>query len=479
MATYTKPTISNYNDNPPTNDGSTNFVDNGVDWDRHIDEIGDPLNNYSDSINNETSAAFGRIDNARYTSVTDYGATGDGATDDTAAIQSAITAVENASGGVVFFPYGEYLISSVLTIVGNKDISLLGESWGSKITISGTGIGIKIGNSSADQTAQIFIDRLRITGNASSSHGVQILRSHACRIYDCRIEYCGGDGINLGGAYSTRIVRTRSSNNTGNGIYSYVLGGSGVDYIEMMSVKSFANAIGIYFDCTDRASAGVHVTHCDIEGNGVGIQFDVGSSGNSEAWSITNTYFENQSGKNLAIGTDGGSGFFRSFRMMSNNVNDGTSDPATNTCEFGHIQSASITNNLFADCNVSVTTDSEIAFWSGNTASGSTFPSGYPNRLASFEEFQVREDFSGSGGSTPITRVGDQLRIGSRCGWSRQIYPGTAITGAGHQTDCGIHAGTGAPDNGVGNNGDFYFRADGTSMSRLYVRLAGVWNGIL
>ena len=105
MATYTPPTISNYNDTPPTNDGSEDNVNNLVDWDRHIDEIGDPLNNYIDAVNTETDAAFDRIDDARWVSVTDYGATGVGA-NDAPAIQAAIDAVEAAGGGVVFFPKG-------------------------------------------------------------------------------------------------------------------------------------------------------------------------------------------------------------------------------------------------------------------------------------------------------------------------------------------------------------------------------------
>lgn len=54
--------------------------------------------------------------------VTDFGAVGDGTTDDTAAIQSALNAT--AAGGTVYFPMGTYLISSQLT-VSNKEIHLI------------------------------------------------------------------------------------------------------------------------------------------------------------------------------------------------------------------------------------------------------------------------------------------------------------------------------------------------------------------
>jgi len=52
-------------------------------------------------------------------SVKDYGAVGDGTTDDTTAIQNTISAVGAAGGGVVFFPTGTYKISSKLTINNN------------------------------------------------------------------------------------------------------------------------------------------------------------------------------------------------------------------------------------------------------------------------------------------------------------------------------------------------------------------------
>jgi hypothetical protein len=52
-------------------------------------------------------------------SVKDFGAVGDGVTDDTAAIQAAINATQAAGGGVIFVPLGAYKISSTLTITGN------------------------------------------------------------------------------------------------------------------------------------------------------------------------------------------------------------------------------------------------------------------------------------------------------------------------------------------------------------------------
>lgn len=50
--------------------------------------------------------------------VMDYGAKGDGVTDDTAAIQAAVNACATAFGGCVYFPHGRYVVSSSITYAG-------------------------------------------------------------------------------------------------------------------------------------------------------------------------------------------------------------------------------------------------------------------------------------------------------------------------------------------------------------------------
>ncbi len=60
-------------------------------------------------------------------SVTDFGATGDGATDDTTAIQNALAALVAAGGGTLFFPRGDYEISSTIAVGDNRDIYIKGE----------------------------------------------------------------------------------------------------------------------------------------------------------------------------------------------------------------------------------------------------------------------------------------------------------------------------------------------------------------
>jgi hypothetical protein len=74
-----------------------------------------------------------------FVSVKDFGAKGDGITDDTVAIQKALTD-SATTGGAILFPSGTYILSSTLTI-SDKPIVLLGQ--GMEVTIlKWTGVGM-------------------------------------------------------------------------------------------------------------------------------------------------------------------------------------------------------------------------------------------------------------------------------------------------------------------------------------------------
>lgn len=76
-------------------------------------------------------------------SVRAFGARGDGQTDDTAAIQTAIDAV-SPSGGVVRFETGRYLITATLRVASAYPVSLVGEMLGQMHTPAG-GSAILVG----------------------------------------------------------------------------------------------------------------------------------------------------------------------------------------------------------------------------------------------------------------------------------------------------------------------------------------------
>ncbi|TMV47325.1 hypothetical protein FE783_22235 [Paenibacillus mesophilus] len=77
----------------------------------------------------------------RIYSVKDYGAAGDGVTDDTAAIQAAIDAAGLAGGGVVFLPPGTYSVKRSSPARSYNYSLLIKES---NVTIEGSGMGASV-----------------------------------------------------------------------------------------------------------------------------------------------------------------------------------------------------------------------------------------------------------------------------------------------------------------------------------------------
>ena len=73
----------------------------------------------------------------QYVSVKDFGAVGDGVTDDGPACRAAITAVETLGGGTVYFPAGTYrLVKDPLDTLGNSALTLTGS-----VHLVGAGVG--------------------------------------------------------------------------------------------------------------------------------------------------------------------------------------------------------------------------------------------------------------------------------------------------------------------------------------------------
>ena len=82
--------------------------------------------------------AHNRMIAGQYVNVRDFGATGDGSTDDTAAIQAAIdfidTGSETETGGIVYFPRGTYMISSTIYVRNTHGSNL------ASVTLEGEGM---------------------------------------------------------------------------------------------------------------------------------------------------------------------------------------------------------------------------------------------------------------------------------------------------------------------------------------------------
>ena len=114
-------------------------------------------------------------------SVKDFGATGDGTTDDRAAIVSAIAHVESLGGGTVFFPVGSYNIGSTGITVTSQGITLLGEGMGgqtsgkngSRIIYTGSGAGVQLTTDSGNAWGVNLLN-MHIDCNSSGAIGLKV-----------------------------------------------------------------------------------------------------------------------------------------------------------------------------------------------------------------------------------------------------------------------------------------------------------------
>jgi hypothetical protein len=124
--------------------------------------------------------------------VKNYGAIGDGITDDAAAIQATIDTAEKAPWGIVMFPAGTYFIRSALKPV--SFITMMGVGIGSKILqASGTNFNML---ESKDRIYHLTITNLRLDGNHAGKIGINMWLDHSI-LDHLFIENFAGDGINM------------------------------------------------------------------------------------------------------------------------------------------------------------------------------------------------------------------------------------------------------------------------------------------
>lgn len=148
--------------------------------------------------------------------VKDYGADGNGTTDDTASIQAAVNAANGVGGGVVYLPAGTYKLTSAVTL--HNRITLRGDGdFVTNIVQSSTTANGFIGTN----LIYIIIEHLRLTGpGTGSGSGLQ---------FDGEFDYCilrdmsttnwGSTGIIIEQPIVSNFTRVTSFNNGGAGFY--------------------------------------------------------------------------------------------------------------------------------------------------------------------------------------------------------------------------------------------------------------------
>lgn len=120
--------------------------------------------------NPSNAAAPGK---AQY-NVVDYGAKGDGITDDAPAITSAIEAANSGGGGIVFFPPGTYIIAKTLPVCSN----IVYQGSGINATIvklqSGISSDMFAGGTSGSEINSFSFQQMTLDGNSSGGNGINV-----------------------------------------------------------------------------------------------------------------------------------------------------------------------------------------------------------------------------------------------------------------------------------------------------------------
>lgn len=326
-----------------------------------------------------TALAFAQLP---YVTPEDYGAVGDGSTNDATAIQSAIS-----SGFPVYFSQKNYRITTALTVPSNT--RLIGSGAGSIISVT-TNITCL-----ALQGNQISISGLTFQGNDgnSSQIGISIIGNGAFTLERWGITVTDCRAFDMGtGFYTNNIVGSGGATNHQGGVQfsnciasSCVLQGFFMDargeYNSMSNCNAYTCGTGVRFIGGNNTYTGGQITDCTTgliiaagtnDGHGVisGVKINhnttnVNISGLTNGFTISNCEFFSG---NITVGTSVGVRFIG--------------------CDFGLVTTVTSTNNTTAlefICNRFLTAPTFSATGTNPTGFGNTMESGtFPSNFANF-----------------------------------------------------------------------------------------------
>lgn len=200
---------------------------------------------------------------AQVFNVKNYGAVGDGVTDDLIGIQAALTACGAAGGGTVYMPPGTYYVTNVLLVPANTVLcgagmdattilnpagALAGKSVGADsifatvglVGVAGSGVrdlcidhstnattanGIQLGSATGTLTTNCFVDSVRVKGYASHQYLIwnyrgqnNTISNNVCDGYVTPGAGTAQEAIEVFGGKNIQIIGN-TVNLSGNGIY--------------------------------------------------------------------------------------------------------------------------------------------------------------------------------------------------------------------------------------------------------------------
>jgi hypothetical protein len=234
--------------------------------------------------------------------VINFGAKGDGVTNDYAAIQAALDSTIGNKQSIILFPPGTYICSNTL-IIPKRNIKIVGASTAygydertignCEIKFTGGDVGIdcvaKYANSQNIYDLADFFSIENITVNGNDKVNIGIRTAGAALLQEISVKYCNKAGIHLYDV--TNQTQLNKCNVFGNHEYGLMITGPNTTIFSVYQSSFRVNKIGIYMEC----GQAVEFSNCVIESN-KSYGFQLYSNGKySDQIRFTQCWFENNS----------------------------------------------------------------------------------------------------------------------------------------------------------------------------------------
>lgn len=239
--------------------------------------------------------------------VLDFGATGDGVTDDTVAVQTALTQA-NSTNKRLYFPQGTYIISSTLVVNNvSQGLYLYGDTTsnyntpfistvktGSVLSYTGSSTLLQInGNAS---TVQTLIQNLSFAGNNNALHAIKLNAGWFLTVQNCVFNNFKGVGAtafyltrDVGGFVGvTKIINCNFNDN----VKHIAFDKNDTNVLIIDKCHFTQHTIGILSgDGVNQVSSrNVNITNCLFDSTS--SAYDIFSFGGAQVWNIKDNYFE-------------------------------------------------------------------------------------------------------------------------------------------------------------------------------------------
>lgn len=169
----------------------------------------------------------------------DFGAAGNGTTDDTTPIANAIAAAIANGGGIVYFPKGTYS-SNNITLSAATGVRLVGAGQGASIIKARqAGDIVTLSGCTRCGVEHLGIERRDSLFQTSGGNGINITNSHSCWTDSVRCSYVG-QGVRVHQSYFTHL--------RGKTQVDHISAGGGAGALQFLGTNGGANANGLLVD---------------------------------------------------------------------------------------------------------------------------------------------------------------------------------------------------------------------------------------